>query len=393
MKKNFVIYCIAGMFIFLSFNTIGIPIDEENKLKNNNPIPYKVDIEGEYYALIVGCSKYENHLNNLPKPPFKPFEDEKILYIYESLISSKNWKQDNIVLLLNEEATKSNITDSLLYFSEIITPEDTFLFQWCGHGTLIPDEDGDESYYNSNDIYDEVICPYDTHYINDSYQNVLSDDELDFYFSKIDSKGMCLIFESCYSGGLVSIDDEDINNYNNEFIRDIKGKKPGLTDVNGDNRIIVMSTFPDNSSYGAFFRGFILIYSMANSFKKPVLDKNNDGFISVEEAYKFAKPLYRIESIKPIIPIWILITLYIKMDFYKWVYKVPILKRIYNRPIIKNMMEFIYGELNPLVSSTLVTIYSLIMVRNYFYNSGHMIKNYALISDNYPGDLNIIKYQ
>ena len=386
MNSKFIVLFIVSILIFFNFNNIS------NAVVKNQSLDY-FNYDGEYYALIAGCSEYKDKFNNLPKPPLKPFDDEKMLYIYESLISSKNWKKENIIVLLNEEATKKNITDTLQYFSGIITQNDIFLFQWCGHGSIIPDEDGDESFYDADDIYDEVICPYDMIWLNNTYQNFLTDDELDFYFSMIESKGMCLIFDSCLSGGLVSINDEYKNNIQDDFIWDLWFKKSGLTDIDGENRIIIMSTYSNYSSYASFSKGNILIYSLGASFNKPFLDDNNDGFISVEEAYQYAKPLHTIESVKPIISYWILNLFLIKMGFYKWVYYVPILKKIYNIPFIDRIMKFLYEDLNIFLSSTIDLIYSLIMAKIIFqYLFGVMIKNSANICDNFPGDLNLIEY-
>jgi len=72
---------------------------------------------------------------------------------------------------------------------------------------------------SSNDIYDEVICLYDTDrdLNNKTLKNVLSDDELNIFFSKIKSKGQTLIFDCCLSGGLVSRKPLSIQRFKNSL--------------------------------------------------------------------------------------------------------------------------------------------------------------------------------
>jgi len=68
-----------------------------------------------YYAIIAACSKYQNSDYNLPKKFFPPFSDAKLSVLYNSLLQSKNWNETHIILLLNDHATKQNITDALTY--------------------------------------------------------------------------------------------------------------------------------------------------------------------------------------------------------------------------------------------------------------------------------------
>ena len=152
------------------------------KNKNNN------NDNTKYYALIAACSEYKNKRNNLPKPPLPPFPEKKLKYVYYSLIKSDNWDEENIILLLNSNATKDNIVQALIQISEILGPDDIFIFSWNGHGSKVLDVDGDEAFFDPDDTYDEIICPYDIEKTDDSFVNALTDDELDILFSNICSK-------------------------------------------------------------------------------------------------------------------------------------------------------------------------------------------------------------
>jgi len=116
--------------------------------------------------------------------------------------------------------------------------------------------------------------------------NAISDDELDYYFSKIDTKDMCLIFDSCLSGGIVS----KVNTIQRKFEKgledDLIGGKCSKCDVDGSNRIVITSTLPDClmvvSGMTGYLFGTPLIASLADSFDRLPLNINRDGFISAE---------------------------------------------------------------------------------------------------------------
>ena len=179
---------------------------------------------------------------------------------------------------MNENATKENITGALESMAELVGPDDIFLFSWQGHGGDVEDDDGDEKIINPQDEYDEVIYPHDTN-------SFIRDDELDFYFSKINAKGMCLIFDSCHSGGLI-----DRGNDLGRSVKNIGEKEIGILDVNDENRVIIMSTLPNTIDRASFIFGSPLTLSLARAFNGKTKDKDQDGFISAEEAFKFARP-------------------------------------------------------------------------------------------------------
>ena len=275
MKKTI----IAIFFIFLilvsifPINVVSISNIKNNYLKNEQTL----EVETSYYAVITSCSRYDNPLRNIPKF-FPPISEEKLKVLYDSLLESENWDENNIILLLNENATKEKITNALEHMSEIVGPDDIFLFSWQGHGGDEEDDDGDEKTINPIDEYDEVIYPHDS-------KSFIRDDELDFYFSKINAKGMCLIFGSCLSGGLV-----DRNSSLGRSVNSIDETEFGILDVNDENRVIIMSTHRNTIGRVSFIFGFPLTYCLARAFNGKTKDRDQDGFISIDEASKFARP-------------------------------------------------------------------------------------------------------
>ena len=232
---------VASNYIKLNSN------DEIAQSKKSTHVVVPGDGDKEFYAIIAGCSKYEDSWNNLPPPPRKPLPESTMKYVYDVLIESMNWDSENIVLLLNEKATRQNISDNLTYMGSIIDGDDIFLFSWTGHGTQVEDVDGDDG-----DGLDEAICPYDTKKKNGELLNIITDDELDSYFSLIGAEGLFIMFESCFSGGLVDVESQQGFSF---------------VDVDDDRRVVVMSSSPDKSSFAMPDIGWpmLMLYGMAFS--------------------------------------------------------------------------------------------------------------------------------
>lgn len=96
------------------------------------------------------------------------------------------------VLLLDSEASKANMMEAMRAAIAPLKYGDLALITYSGHGSWIPDMDGDEP-----DHRDEVLVPYD-------YQSgVLSDDELLTVLGKR-ARGARVIFisDSCHSGSV-----------------------------------------------------------------------------------------------------------------------------------------------------------------------------------------------
>ncbi|MCJ7571558.1 MAG: caspase family protein [Candidatus Thermoplasmatota archaeon] len=293
--------------ILTTFLLISTPMINyiQGKTIQNTIINSTSENEIKYYAVISGCQRYKNSSYNR----LELIDSSKMLY--DALLSCKNWNVSNIILLLNENATAQNISNALVEISERVGPNDVFLFSWAGHGTILTDADGDEKEFDPEDKYDEAICPYDYNeydQVNQTYNKGLRDDELNYYFSKINCKGMFLIFESCFSGGLVSkesLKDKFLNSFKKDF------EKINSSDVDAENRVVLMST-PDNKlGYGARLYPFVvsLTYSLAFSInflnsQIPEEKENlsyfniyNDGFVSAEELFNPTKSMYKFQSL------------------------------------------------------------------------------------------------
>lgn len=90
-------------------------------------------------------------------------------------------------VLLNDEATVSNIADSIRRAAQSLNTGDIFFISYSGHGGQVPDTNGDEI-----DLNDETWCAYDRQLI---------DDELYSLWTSFKSGTRILVLsDSCHSG-------------------------------------------------------------------------------------------------------------------------------------------------------------------------------------------------
>ena len=196
----------------------------------------------ERWAVIVGISDYEGSENDVP------YCDSDALDMKNVLISH-GWKSDHIKILLNSEATGSNIRSAIRWMDSKEDEDDIVLFFFSGHGF----------YGNSIAVY-----PWNLFYMS----------RLDENMDKLGSKNMVLIFNSCFSGGF--------QNYL---------AQPG--------RVILMSSKSNEYSYMSLqLKNGIFTYFLLEGFAGSA-DSNHDGWVSAEEAFDYAAPKTTERAIKP----------------------------------------------------------------------------------------------
>ena len=179
--------------------------------------------------------------------------------IYDILID-QGWKDDNIFFLKESEATK----DAILGVADFLNDKgvcinDLILFYFSIHGGYTEDVPP----LDEPDNLDEYISAYN---YEESDGKIL-DEELDLMFDNILTENIIIIFETCYSGGMID----------------------GSKDVKKSGRIIITSTKADETSYGFFLKdSWVFPYYLIRGLKGKA-DKNSDGYVSVEEAFKYAE--------------------------------------------------------------------------------------------------------
>lgn len=110
----------------------------------------------------------------------------------------------DVRMLLDGEATKKNIVEAIRERLSRLKAGDRFVFTFSGHGTWLPDRNGDEI-----DGRDEALCCYDY-----ASGGLLVDDELfDIFKNRKFGSRVTVLSDSCHSGTVTRFAmDPDIHN-------------------------------------------------------------------------------------------------------------------------------------------------------------------------------------
>jgi metacaspase-1 len=137
-------------------------------------------------ALLVGINDYPGAQNDLQGCV------NDITNMYDILVKYYSFLPSDIVLLSDSRARKKAILDALKNLFAGAKEGDGLVFHYSGHGSQVPDAEGDEV-----DGKDEVICPFDF----DWETGLIKDDDLAALFASM-KKGVRLevILDSCHSG-------------------------------------------------------------------------------------------------------------------------------------------------------------------------------------------------
>jgi hypothetical protein len=94
-------------------------------------------------------------------------------------------------ILTNERATKRAIMEKFTWLLSGASAGDLLIFYYSGHGTQVPDVNGDEG-----DGIDEAICPHDV-----SLDNLIRDDDFRAALANLpQGTNLDILLDSCFSG-------------------------------------------------------------------------------------------------------------------------------------------------------------------------------------------------
>ena len=98
-------------------------------------------------------------------------------------------------ILLDQQATRTGILDALTRLVTSSKAGDVVVFQYAGHGTTLPDLDGDEADGDTPD-HDEALCPVDF----GEGKFVIDDDVAEVFRQLPDGVNLTCFIDCCHSG-------------------------------------------------------------------------------------------------------------------------------------------------------------------------------------------------
>lgn len=244
-KVNVFIAILILLIVFLP-STFGGKDDINPSLKINE---IKEISEVEYYALIIGIEEFDS----IEFP--ENFIDESAISVYEKLLECENWKEENIKLLLNKNASKANIKDSIVtWLDEKETENDIVLYYFAGHSWRIRLKDIIKGRKGNT-----VTYPYD------ASNERITDLELDSWLDELETHHLAIILDTCYSGRMFNL-----RQSNRTMLA--AGGKYLFCPVDGDDTL----------------ESGIFTFHLLQGFDG-VADINNDGWITAQEVFKYAR--------------------------------------------------------------------------------------------------------
>jgi len=136
-------------------------------------------------ALLIGINKYQSlpHLRG---------SINDIETMRQVLITRFGFSEKRIEMLTDEAATRAGILAALERLAKQAGPNDVVYIHYSGHGSQVPDLNGDEE-----DGLDETIVPQDGRTPN--VPDII-DDQLEEIISRLKARAALIVLDSCHSG-------------------------------------------------------------------------------------------------------------------------------------------------------------------------------------------------
>jgi hypothetical protein len=178
---------------------------------------------GERFGVIIGISEYQD-----PDIPQLQYADDDAEAFYEFLTSEEaglgGIPEENLRLLVNEEATYRNMRSAMNTFLEQATDEDIVYVFIAGHGAP-----------NPNRLDELYVLPYDTD-ADDLPGSAYPMEHVNEAISRLYAQHTVLITDACHSGGVgfgelayrAAGDDGTYNLINEAFLQDLQSTRSGL---------------------------------------------------------------------------------------------------------------------------------------------------------------------
>ncbi len=251
---------------YIKFNSVDI-----NKHNNNQLSLNRDDIYDDSWAVIIGIDKYDN-LSNLD---YAVADAEAVK---EMLINKFDYPEENVKLLLNEEANKTNIVNIISDVSLKAGENDRILVFYAGHGETMPLPDGGEMGY---------LVPIDGNQDN-LLASAIPMDDLKRFSNVSKAKHMLFLVDACY-GGLAAVGSRGLEpaktpNYI-EKITNIKSRQI-ITAGGKDEKVFEKSEW----GHSAYTKNLL------SALEDGYADSNGDGYITADELGDYLSEKVSIDS-------------------------------------------------------------------------------------------------
>ncbi|CAE8704913.1 unnamed protein product, partial [Polarella glacialis] len=106
----------------------------------------------------------------------------------------------DVTEISRKDCTGQNVCNAIYSVGSRCAPDDTFIFYYTGHGSKLPDQDGDEK-----DGHDEAICTVRNGLCNQSTY-LRDDDFAQMIHTYVKAKNIVVLMDCCHSGTICDMD-------------------------------------------------------------------------------------------------------------------------------------------------------------------------------------------
>jgi len=226
------------------------------------------------HAVIIGINEYQDQ--KIPNLTFARADAEGV---YQILTDPELGRipPDNVILLLDEEATQRNICSAIgTKIPKRASEQDMVYIYFAGHGSPVMD-----SKSRSRDGMEKYLVPADAE-LDDLRATGISMDEIQRFFGWIESKQVMFFIDSCYSG------EAGGRTFQNP---QYKGRHllsaEFLEDLASEGRLVVTACDVNEVSLETPDIGHGLFTHYLIEGLKGVADKDQDGLVTIHELYDY----------------------------------------------------------------------------------------------------------
>jgi hypothetical protein len=225
---------------------------------------------GDLYALVVGISKHKDPAIPQLKTAAKDAVD------FAGFLESQKDLFNNIKveLLTDEKATKTELEKYLMYKIRKAGKNDTTVLFFSGHGSVDPKRAG-QFFFVTHDSDPEFL---EATSVNMTGLGFLRD---------VDCPRIVLIADACHSGGFSEWKTKSVVSPLKTFFRDFAASA---------GKVVISSSRPDEYSLESPHRENGVFTHWFLEGLKGAADRDNDGVVTVNEAYNYAYQQTKLET-------------------------------------------------------------------------------------------------
>ncbi len=208
--------------------------------------------ESKVWAVVVGVAAYDN------MPSLRYTDDDAYrFYAFLKSIEGGALPDEQVRVLIDEEATRDNILGTLSEIFDQAGPDDLVIFYFSGHGL------------------NGSFLPFDF----DGFNNKIAHEDIAAVFNKCRAKFKLCLADACHSGSILAMRDGGTEPVLTQYYRNLSKSASGTA-------LIMSSKAEETSLESAGLRQGVFSHFLIRGLKGEA-DKNKDKIVTVEELYDF----------------------------------------------------------------------------------------------------------